>query len=144
MGIQDRDYMRGKGAEGESRLEFPEFRSKWWRRINIRTALTIAVAAITVISGVVWLARDAMPLFAHSAPGKGSLLVNINTATVEQLETLPGIGPARARLIIEHRTYSSVDDLKRIKSIPGHVIEDLRPLQLVNGETQERDGDSLD
>jgi predicted DNA-binding helix-hairpin-helix protein len=138
MGIQDRDYMRGKAAEGESRLEFPEFRSKWWRRINIRTTLAIAVAAITVISGAVWLVRDAKPLFAHSAPEKGSLVVNINTATLEQLETLPGIGPARARLIIEHRTYSSVDDLKRVKSIPGNVIEDLRPLVLVNGETQER------
>jgi len=138
MGIQDRDYMRGKGAEGESRLEFPEFRSKWWRRINIRTALAIAVAAITVISGIVWLVRDAKPLFTNSAPAKGSLVVNINTATIEQLETLPGIGPARARLIIEHRTYSSVDDLKRVKGIPGVLIEDLRPLLLVNGETQER------
>ena len=137
MGLKDRDYMRRK-AGGGSRLEFPEFRSKWWRRINIRTALAITVAAITVISGAVWLVRDAKPLFAHSAPVKGSLLVNINTATLEQLETLPGIGPARARLIIEHRTYSSVDDLKRIKTIPGNVIEDLRPLVLVNGETQER------
>jgi competence protein ComEA len=62
--------------------------------------------------------------------------VNINTATLEQLETLPNIGPARARLIVEHRPYSSVDDLKRIKSIPGNVIEDLRPLVLVNGETE--------
>jgi len=136
MGIQDRDYMRGKAAEGESRLEFPEFRSKWWRRVNIRTALAIAVAAITAISCAAWLVRDAKPLFAHSAPKEGSLVVNINTATLEQLETLPNIGPARARLIVEHRPYSSVDDLKRIKSIPGHVIEDLRPLVLVNGETE--------
>ena len=126
MGIQDRDYMRGKAAEG-----------KRWGRINIHTALAIAVAAITVISGAVWLVRDAKPLFTNSAPAKGSLVVNINTATLEQLETLPGIGPARARLIIEHRTYSSVDDLKRVKSIPDNVIEDLRPLVLVNGETQE-------
>jgi len=136
MGIQDRDYMRGKAAEGESRLEFPEFRRKWWRRVNIRTALAIAVAAITAISCAAWLVRDAKPLFAHSAPKEGSLVVNINTATLEQLETLPNIGPARARLIVEHRPYSSVDDLKRIKSIPGNVIEDLRPLVLVNGETE--------
>ena len=91
-----------------------------------------------MISGAVWLVRDAKPLFAHSAPAKGSLLVNINTATAEQLETLPGIGPARARLIIEHRTYSSVDDLKRVNGISDGMIEDLRPLLLVNGETQER------
>lgn len=139
MGIQDRDYMRGKaGGGGGSRLEFPEFRSKWWRRINIRTALAIAAATITVISGAVWLARDAKPLFAHSVPGEGSLVVNVNTATIEQLQTLPGIGPARARLIVEHRTYSSVDDLKRVNGIPDGLIEDLRPLLLVNGETHER------
>ena len=126
MGIQDRDYMRGKAAEG-----------KWWGRINIRTALATTVAAITVISGAVWLVRDAKPLFAHSAPKKGSLVVNINTATLEQLETLPGIGPARARLILEHRTYSSVDDLKRVNGISDGLIESLRPLLLVNGETHE-------
>jgi competence ComEA-like helix-hairpin-helix protein len=96
------------------------------------------VAAITVVSGTVWLVRDAKPLFADSAPKEGSLVVNINTATLEQLETLPGIGPARARLIVEHRTYSSVDDLKRANGIPDELIEDLRPLLLVNGETQER------
>ena len=78
MGIQDRDYMRGR-ADGGSRLDF---RSKWWRRINIHTALAIAAAAIAVISGAVWLARDAQPLFAHSPPSKGSLVVNINTATM--------------------------------------------------------------
>ena len=127
MGIGDRDYMRGRPTGGA-----------WWRRINISTALAIAAAAITVISGAVWLARDAKPLFAESAPAKGSLLVNINTATDEQLQTLPGIGPARARLIIEHRTYSSVDDLKRVNGIPAGLIEDLRPFLLVNGETQER------
>ena len=127
MGIQDRDYMRGKATEG-----------KWWGRINIHTALAIAVAAITVISGAVWLVRDAKPLFTNSAPAKGSLVVNINTATLEQLETLPGIGPARARLIIEHRTYSSVDDLKRVNGISDGLVEDLRPFVLVNGETQER------
>ena len=138
MGIQDRDYMRGKAADGGSRLEFPEFRRKWWRLINIRTALAIAAAAITVISGAVWLARDAKPMFAHSAPKEGSLVVNVNTATLEQLETLPGIGPARARLIIEHRPYSSVDDLKRVNGISDGLIEGLRPLLLVNGETHER------
>jgi DNA uptake protein ComE-like DNA-binding protein len=98
----------------------------------------ITAAAITVISGAVWLARDAKLLFADSGPEKDPLVVNINTATLEQLETLPGIGPARARLIIEHRTCSSVDDLKRVRGIPDGVIEDLRPLLLVNGETQER------
>jgi len=99
--------------------------------------LPIAASAIAVLSGAVWLVRDALPLYGSSPPGEGSLLVNINTATNEQLQTLPGIGPARARLIIEHRPYSVIEDLKRIKGIPDTVIDDLRPLLLVSGETQQ-------
>lgn len=130
--------MRGRSGDDGPPLKFPEFRGKWWRRINVRTALAIAAAAIAVISGAVWLARDAKPLFDSSAPQEGSLAVNINTATLEQLETLPGIGPARARLIIEHRPYSSIDDLRRVNGIPDGLMDDLRPLLLVKGETQER------
>lgn len=38
-------------------------------------------------------------------------LVNINTASQKELEELPGIGPVYAQSIIEHRPYSSVDEL---------------------------------
>ncbi len=108
----------------------------WWRRIRWTTVLPIAASAIAVLSGAIWLARDALPLFGSSPPDEGSLLVNINTATAEQLQTLPGIGPARSRLIIEHRPYANIEDLKRISGVPDALVDDLRPLLLVNGETQ--------
>ena len=53
------------------------------------------------------------PLTRHE---KGSLRVNINTATIVELQTLPGIGPARARLIVANRRYQSVDDLAKLHS----------------------------
>lgn len=135
MGLQDREYMR----HGTPRLKFPDMTPRpWWQRVKWATALAIAASTIAVLSGAVWLARDALPLFGSSPPSEGSLLVNINSATAEELRTLPGIGPARARLIIEHRPFSSVDELKRIKGMPDAVIDDLRPLLLVSGETQKQ------
>jgi len=38
-------------------------------------------------------------------------LININTADLKTLDTLPGIGPVYGQNIIEHRPYSNVDDL---------------------------------
>lgn len=42
---------------------------------------------------------------------RGSGLVNINSATQSELEALPGIGPVYAQSIIEHRPYSTTEEL---------------------------------
>jgi competence ComEA-like helix-hairpin-helix protein len=52
---------------------------------------------------------------ARPRPGGGQ--ININTATQEELEALPGVGPVIARRIIEGRPYRSVDELDRVKGI---------------------------
>ena len=47
--------------------------------------------------------------------------VNINTATAEQLQTLPGVGPALAKTIIEHRTksgkFNKIEELLNVKGV---------------------------
>src|SRR3546814_13101349 len=43
--------------------------------------------------------------------------VNINTADQKALETLPGVGPAKAQAIIAHRPYKSKEDLKKVDGI---------------------------
>jgi competence protein ComEA len=55
-------------------------------------------------------------------------LININTASVDQLTSLPGIGPAKATAIVEGRPYASVDDLDRVSGIGPKTIEQLRDL----------------
>ncbi|MCW2817857.1 MAG: ComEA family DNA-binding protein [Marmoricola sp.] len=58
-------------------------------------------------------------------------LVNLNTATLEQLDTLPGVGPVTAQKILDWRTahgaFSSVDELLEVDGIGDKTLADLAP-----------------
>ena len=47
--------------------------------------------------------------------------ININTATEAELDKLPGIGPVKAKAIVEERkkngAFKSIEDIKRVKGI---------------------------
>jgi len=45
----------------------------------------------------------------------GASLVDINTASLEQLDNLTGIGPALGQRIIDNRPYNSIDDLLKVQ-----------------------------
>jgi competence protein ComEA len=55
--------------------------------------------------------------------------VNLNTATQEELVALPGVGPAKAKAIIDYRTahpFKTVDEVKNVRGIGDHLYESLR------------------
>lgn len=61
--------------------------------------------------------------------------VNINTASAAELELLPGVGPALAQRIVEHRSrygpFKRVDDLDAVRGIGSRLIERVRPVAAV-------------
>jgi competence protein ComEA len=63
---------------------------------------------------------------------KSVALVSLNNATVEQLETLPGIGLKIAQAIVDYREqhgpFTSIDELTDVKGIGPAKLEQLRPL----------------
>jgi len=66
----------------------------------------------------------------------GSL--NLNDATLEKLQLLPGVGPALAERIDSYRSkrrFEEVDDVKRIKGIGDATFADLEPYLAVSGDT---------
>lgn len=67
---------------------------------------------------------------ATAAPAPGRL-VSLNTATLEQLDTLPGVGPVTAQKILDWRTqhgsFSSVDELLEVDGIGQKTLADLAP-----------------
>jgi competence protein ComEA len=84
-----------------------------------------------------------LALAAASAPAlaaeKLSGVVNVNTASAEQLTLLPGIGDARAREIVAARQkqggFKRVEDLLAIKGIGEASLAKLRPYLALHGET---------
>ncbi|WP_239008610.1 ComEA family DNA-binding protein [Streptomyces sp. Tue 6075] len=68
------------------------------------------------------------------APGGAgpSVPLSLNSATAEQLETLPGVGPVLAQHMIDYRTenngFRSVDELRQVNGIGDRRFADIRPL----------------
>jgi len=85
------------------------------------------------------LALAAAPAF---AAGTLSGVVNVNTASAEELQLLPGVGESRARAIVSARAarggFHSADELVEVKGIGSVLLERLRPFVAVEGKTTAR------
>ncbi|MBM4126323.1 MAG: helix-hairpin-helix domain-containing protein [Nitrospira sp.] len=81
---------------------------------------------------------------AVKAGGAGSVdskLIDINSATLTDLKSLPGIGTAYAKKIVEGRPYASVDDLKARKVLSHSTYDKIRERISAKGHAKAGVGD---
>ena len=97
-------------------------------RINKAVSLQDGTQIYVPRMGQADLPVRSQPVMLPTAPPSTATggLIDINTATDQELDTLPGVGPVLARRIIEGRPYGAVDDLLRVAGIGQATLDKLR------------------
>ena len=102
-------------------------RNTRWERASTLVLLIVTGLALAGVS----LAADDSPRLVGA--------ININTATAEELQLLPGVGEARAQAVIALRKqrdgFNSVDELTLVKGIGDAMLERMRPFVRTEGKT---------
>jgi competence protein ComEA len=86
---------------------------------------------------VVCLSLALAPATAQAQKSKAAVTekVNLNTATSEQLQTLPGIGPSLAKTIIDHRAkngkFNKIEEILNVKGVGEKKFQKIKDRLIV-------------
>jgi competence protein ComEA len=107
-----------------------------------RSGLGPVILCVVMAAALISWAGLAGPAKAAKDAGAPSGMVNINTASAEELQLLPGIGQVRADAIVtlrkERGAFKSVDELKEVKGIGDAMLGHIRPHVTLTGRTTAR------
>jgi competence protein ComEA len=117
MPITERDYMRDELRPGR-------------RGLRVRWLGFLVVTAATVLL-LFWI----WPVASRDSAGRGaalpfeskSLLVDVNSASLDELDALPYVSERVALAIVEGRPYERPEDLLRVRGIGPKILERIRP-----------------
>jgi competence ComEA-like helix-hairpin-helix protein len=110
-------------------------------KIFVMLSVIVGMLVVTSMIGVAQeVENSAVP--EEQAPEQDVAIskIDINSATLEELESLAGIGPKLAQMIIDGRPYEKVEDLLNVKGIAEKKLEqfkdliEVKPIEEQSGE----------
>lgn len=113
------------------------------RKISVKELQIIGSIVILVLMGFVALSgysgSNTMAIGENSdKPKSVSFPIDLNSCSEKELELLPGIGPAKARAIVDYRATSGpfffIDDLLLVRGIGEKTLSNLREMVTVSGQ----------
>lgn len=114
--------------------------------------LVLLALLVLLLVGVCWRlwlhdARLVSPVTVVRGPEAAKVQIDLNSAPWHDLVMLPGIGPTRARQIVELRNgkpskrFAEISDLSEIKGVSTKVVEGIRPyVCLRDADVHDRSG----
>jgi comEA protein len=110
-----------------SHLTKPLVEEKPMKATKMKIACVLILCLGMTISSVSVLAQKSSPAATEK--------INLNSATLEQLQTLPGIGPVIAKSIIDHRTkvgkFSRIEEVINVKGIGEKKFQKIKDRLIV-------------
>lgn len=109
-----------------------------WAKHWVLVAAAVLAACVGVVPSAEAQARGGRAATVEAAPASSEGVVNIQTASTEELQRLPGIGPSKATAIVTHREHNPfrrVEDIMRVRGIGRATFRRLRPYLSVSGQT---------
>lgn len=125
--MNDRQQQSGLEADGGPFAEGAKLHWSW------HGALVVALGILTISL----IMKMDLPRVAKPTPQmeeRTDHRLDLNTATQAELETLPNIGPLKAKRIVNARPFDSVKDLLRVQGLGPKTLESLLPHIKVSAE----------